>query len=131
MLYPPQGAPIRLTDIAAIREAEGPTKIEHLDRDRSIKLTVNLKEEVALQTAIDTLNTQVIHNLRRELPLGYSVTVSGQAKDLDRTWNSLKWSFLLAVLIIYLLMCSLYESFVYPLSSFSASRPPWRVAYSA
>ena len=114
VLYPPQGAPIRLTDIAAIREAEGPTKIEHLDRDRSIKLTVNLKEEVALQTAIDTLNTQVIHNLRRELPLGYSVTVSGQAKDLDRTWNSLKWSFLLAVLIIYLLMCSLYESFVYP-----------------
>jgi len=40
--------------------------------------------------------------------------VSGQAKDLDRTWNSLKWSFLLALLIIYLLMCSLYESFTYP-----------------
>jgi HAE1 family hydrophobic/amphiphilic exporter-1 len=114
VLYPPQGAPIRLTDIAAIREAEGPTKIEHLDRDRSIKLTVNLKEDVALQTAIDSINTQVIHNLRRELPLGYSITVSGQAKDLDRTWNSLKWSFLLAVLITYLLMCSLYESFVYP-----------------
>jgi HAE1 family hydrophobic/amphiphilic exporter-1 len=52
--------------------------------------------------------------MRRELPLGYSITVSGQAKDLDRTWGSLKWSFLLAVLITYLLMCSLYESFVYP-----------------
>jgi HAE1 family hydrophobic/amphiphilic exporter-1 len=114
VLYPPHGAPIRLTDIAAIGEAEGPTKIEHIDRDRSIKLTVNLQEEVALQTAIDTLNAQVIHNLRRELPLGYSITVSGQARDLDRTWNSLKWSFLLAVLITYLLMCSLYESFVYP-----------------
>jgi HAE1 family hydrophobic/amphiphilic exporter-1 len=114
VLYPPLGAPIRLLDIADVREAEGPTKIEHLDRDRSIKLTVNLKDEVALQTAIDTINAQSIHNLRRELPLGYSVTVSGQAKDLDRTWGSLKWSFLLAVLITYLLMCSLYESFTYP-----------------
>jgi hydrophobic/amphiphilic exporter-1 (mainly G- bacteria), HAE1 family len=114
VLYPPRGGPIRLVDMADIREAEGPTKIEHIDRDRSIKLTVNLQDDVSLQEAIDTLNTQVINNLRRELPLGYSITVSGQAKDLDRTWDSLKWSFLLALLIIYLLMCSLYESFTYP-----------------
>jgi HAE1 family hydrophobic/amphiphilic exporter-1 len=114
VLYPPRGGPIRLADIAEVRAAEGPTKIEHLDRDRSIKLTVNLKDEVALQTAIDTLNAQVIHPLRRELPLGYSLTVSGQAKDLDRTWESLKWAFFLAIFITYLLMCSLYESFTYP-----------------
>lgn len=114
VLYPPRGEPIRLADIAEIRPAQGPTKIEHLDRDRAIKLTANLKDEVALQTAIDTINTQVIQPLRQELPLGYSLTVSGQAKDLDRTWGSLKWSFFLAVLISYLLMCSLYESFTYP-----------------
>lgn len=114
VLYPPKGQPIRLSDIADIRPAHGPTKIEHLDRDRSIKLTVNLKEEIALQTAIDTVNTQVIQPLRRDLPLGYAVSVSGQAKDLDRTWGSLKWAFLLALLITYLLMCSLYESFTYP-----------------
>jgi len=114
ILYPPRGGPIRLADIADIRETEGPTKIEHIDRDRSIKLTVNLKDEVSLQEAIDTLNGQVIDALRRELPLGYSITVSGQAKELDRTWDSLKWSFLLALIIIYLLMCSLYESFAYP-----------------
>jgi HAE1 family hydrophobic/amphiphilic exporter-1 len=114
VLYPPRGRPIRLADIAEVREAEGPTKIEHIDRDRAIKLTVNLKDEVSLQEAIDVLNAQVVNHLRRELPLGYSISVSGQAKDLDRTWDSLKWSFLLAVLITYLLMCSLYESFSYP-----------------
>jgi HAE1 family hydrophobic/amphiphilic exporter-1 len=114
VLYPPRGGPIRLADIAAIREAEGPTKIEHIDRDRAIKLTVNLKDEVPMQQAIDTINAQVLRRVRQELPLGYSVNVSGQARDLDRTWNALKWSFLLAVVVIYLLMCSLYESFSYP-----------------
>jgi HAE1 family hydrophobic/amphiphilic exporter-1 len=114
VLYPPKGQPIRLSDIAAIQAAHGPTKIEHLDRDRSIKLTVNLKEEVALQTAIDTVNAQVIQPIRSQLPLGYAINVSGQAKDLERTWSSLKWAFLLALLITYLLMCSLYESFTYP-----------------
>ena len=39
VLYPPRGGPLRLADIADLREAEGPTKIEHIDRDRSIKLT--------------------------------------------------------------------------------------------
>ena len=66
-----------------------------------------------MQEAIDTVNTQVLRQVRQELPLVH-INVSGQAKDLDRTWNSLKWSFLLAVVVIYLLMCSLYESFTYP-----------------
>jgi HAE1 family hydrophobic/amphiphilic exporter-1 len=114
VLYPPRGGPLRLADIADIREAEGPTKIEHIDRDRSIKLTVNLRDEVPMQEAIDLVNTQVLRQVRQELPLGYAINVSGQAKDLDRTWNSLQWSFLLAVVVIYLLMCSLYESFTYP-----------------
>jgi hydrophobic/amphiphilic exporter-1 (mainly G- bacteria), HAE1 family len=114
VLYPPRGGPLRLADIADIREAEGPTKIEHIDRDRSIKLTVNLRDEVSMQEAIDAVNAQVLRQVRQELPLGYAINVSGQAKDLDRTWNSLKWSFLLAVVVIYLLMCSLYESFTYP-----------------
>jgi hydrophobic/amphiphilic exporter-1 (mainly G- bacteria), HAE1 family len=114
VLYPPRGGPLRLAAIADLREAEGPTKIEHIDRDRSIKLTVNLRDEVPMQQAIDTVNAQVLRQVRQELPLGYTINVSGQAKDLDRTWNSLKWSFLLAVVVIYLLMCSLYESFTYP-----------------
>jgi HAE1 family hydrophobic/amphiphilic exporter-1 len=114
VLYPPRGGPLRLADIADVREAEGPTKIEHIDRDRSIKLTVNLGDQVSMQEAIDTVNAQVLRQVRQALPVGYSINVSGQAKDLDRTWNSLKWSFLLAVVVIYLLMCSLYESFTYP-----------------
>lgn len=111
---PVRGGTVRLADIANVRETDGPTKIEHLDRDRSVKLTVNIKDAVPLQEALDNIETQVLRDMRRELPPGYSLSLSGQARDQDRTWNSLKWSFLLAVIITYLLMCSLYESFSYP-----------------
>jgi hydrophobic/amphiphilic exporter-1 (mainly G- bacteria), HAE1 family len=114
VLYPLRGGPVRLADIATIREAEGPTKIEHIDRDRATKLTVNLHDKVSMQEAIDTVNAQVLHKIRQDLPLGYTINISGHAEALDRTWTSLKWSFLLAVVVIYLLMCSLYESFTYP-----------------
>jgi HAE1 family hydrophobic/amphiphilic exporter-1 len=61
------------------------------------------------------MNRDVIEPIRAKLPLGYSVRVGGRAKDLERTWNALKWSFLLALLITYLLMASLFEAWSYPL----------------
>jgi HAE1 family hydrophobic/amphiphilic exporter-1 len=67
-----------------------------------------------MQEALTTIDTQVLAAVRRELPQGYSLSLSGHARDQERTWNSLKWSFVLAIVITYLLMCSLYESFTYP-----------------
>ncbi len=104
-----------LGDIAEVRPALGPTKIEHIDRDRSVSLTVNIGNELPLQKAIENMKREVIDPMRRTLPLGYSMDVSGRAKDLERTWGALKWSLLLALLITYLLMASLFEAWSYPL----------------
>ncbi len=41
--------------------------------------------------------------------------MSGTADDLTVTYNALKWNFLFALLLTYLLMAALFESFVYPL----------------
>lgn len=114
-IYTPDGQSLQLSDIAEIRSTLGPTKIEHIDRDRSVTLTVNLSEALPLQVAIERMKRDVIEPIRAKLPLGYSVTVGGRAKDLERTWDALKWSFLLALLITYLLMAALFEAWSYPL----------------
>jgi len=114
-VYAPDGRSVRLIDIAEIRTALGPTKIEHIDRDRSVTLTVNLADTLPLQVAIERMRRDVIDPIRAKLPLGYSVEVGGRAKDLERTWNALKWSFLLALVITYLLMAALFEAWSYPL----------------
>ncbi len=114
VLYTPGGRPIRLSSIASVQAAEGPVKIDHTDLDRSIKLTVNLRAAVPMEKAINDIERVVVGPIRAELPLGYSIDLSGQAKDLKVTWDTLKWSFLLSLIIVYLLMCSLFESFTYP-----------------
>ncbi|MBT3433951.1 MAG: efflux RND transporter permease subunit [Nitrospinaceae bacterium] len=114
-LYTPDGRSVQLSEIAEIRQALGPTKIEHIDRYRSVTLTVNLADELPLQIAIERMRREVIDPIRAKLPLGYSVEVGGRAKDLERTWNALKWSFLLALVITYLLMAALFEAWSYPL----------------
>ncbi|MEE9240183.1 MAG: efflux RND transporter permease subunit [bacterium] len=114
-IYTSDGRSVQLSDIAEVRSSLGPTKIEHIDRDRSVTLTVNISDDLPLQVAIERMKRDVIEPIRAKLPLGYSVRIGGRAKDLERTWNALKWSFLLALLITYLLMAALFEAWSYPL----------------
>ncbi|MBI2882042.1 MAG: efflux RND transporter permease subunit [Candidatus Tectomicrobia bacterium] len=114
LLSTSSGRPIRLSSVAEVRPASGPTKIEHIDMDRSIHLTVNMRPDIPLEEAIRNIDRRVVAPIRARLPLGYTIDISGQAKDLKVTWDSLKWSFLLSLIVVYLLMCSLFESFTYP-----------------
>jgi len=43
------------------------------------------------------------------------VELRGTARDLARMWGALEWSFILAMIITYLLMAALFESFSHPL----------------
>jgi HAE1 family hydrophobic/amphiphilic exporter-1 len=108
------GRLVQLSDIASIRPGIGPTKVEHLDLDRAIKLTASIQDDFSLGNMIKLVGDTVIENARKGLPLGYSIGVSGQARSLDEAWDAFKWSFVLAVVVIYLLMCSLFESWTLP-----------------
>lgn len=108
------GRLVQLSDIAAIKPGTGPTKVDHVDMDRAIKLTVNIREGIPLERAVGLIERAAVSQARQALPLGYSIDVSGQARSLVEAWNSLKWSFLLAIIVIYLLMCSLFESWILP-----------------
>src|SRR4029077_19488186 len=44
----------------------------------------------------------------------YHIALSGTADKLRSTWQSLKWNLLLALLITYLVMSALFESWLYP-----------------
>lgn len=109
------GQLVQLSDIAAIQPGSGPTKVDHVDLDRAIKLTTNIREEIPLEEAVSLVDESVVGKARQELPLGYSIDVSGQARSLVEAWNAFKWSLLLALVVIYLLMCSLFESWSLPL----------------
>ena len=109
------GRLVQLSDIAAITPGTGPTKVDHVDMDRAVKLTVNVSEGLSLEEAVSLIEDAAVSRARQALPLGYSIDVSGQARNLTEAWDSLKWSFILAVIVIYLLMCSLFESWSLPL----------------
>ena len=70
-----------------------------------------------LQAAMTAIEDEILEPLRQEGKLGglYRARLSGSADKLTQTLQALIWNFVLAIVITYLLMAALFESFLYPL----------------
>ena len=115
-VYTPGGQLTTLGAIADIALVAGPEQINHIEQNRSIMIRVVPPEEMPIEEAMDIINEQIVTPLKTSGTFGrlYALTISGTADDLVLTYQALKWDFLLALLITYLLMASLFESFLYP-----------------
>ncbi len=115
-IYTPRGQLVPLSAVARVEVTTGPEQINHIERDRAITVRVIPPETVPLETALDALRTEIVQPLvdSGDLAPPYQIQLSGSADDLRRTRQALQWNFLLALVITYLLMAALFESFLYP-----------------
>jgi HAE1 family hydrophobic/amphiphilic exporter-1 len=113
----PDGKLVTLGSVAQVTEVNGPQTINHSERQRTIKIQVTPTEQMPLEAAMETIESDIIGPMRQEGKLGglYQVALSGTADKLAQTGEALQWNLLLALTITYLLMAALFESFLYPL----------------
>ena len=110
------GQILSASSLAKLDVTEGPTQIRHLERIRTVTLQIRPPENIALETAIQKVQQNVINPMvKKGLPPGVRLTMSGTADELNKTWNAMLWNLLIAVAIVYLVMAILFESFVFPL----------------
>ncbi|QDU69166.1 efflux RND transporter permease subunit [Engelhardtia mirabilis] len=112
--YTDAGRLVTLGEVASVTRTTGPQSIRRLERQRSVLLTVNLAPDAALETAIESLENDVFPVFNKELGSAYSLGVGGSADKLQQTLSSLSAGFGLSVLIIYLLLVSLFRSWLLP-----------------
>ncbi len=111
------GQLVPLGVLAEVELASGPEQINHRERQRAITIRITPPPAMALEDAIDRINDAIITPLRQSdlMKPDCMITLSGAADKLQQTWLSFRWVMLLALLITYLLMAALFESWVYPL----------------
>jgi HAE1 family hydrophobic/amphiphilic exporter-1 len=113
----PDGRLVTLGSVADVSVVNGPVEIRHRERQRSIAIQVSPSEQMPLESAMDLIDQKILQPMRDDGRLGglYRVSLSGTADKLNDTGRALWWNFLLALIITYLLMAALFESFLYPL----------------
>jgi HAE1 family hydrophobic/amphiphilic exporter-1 len=113
----PSGHLAPLAAVAKVDYQSGPEQVNRRERQRAITIEVTPPITVPLEAAMDTIRDEILPALRAQglmegLP---EPRLSGTADKLRTTWHSLRLNLLLALLITYLLMAALFESWLYPL----------------
>lgn len=103
-----------LGHLADIEIAAGPARIDHIEKERAIKLLVQVKKASPMQKIINDVENKVLAPTRRTLSQDYGLRIGGSADDLASTEKSLLNSFYYAVGFIYLLLVALFKSFLRP-----------------
>jgi len=110
------GRIVPVEGLADVKITSGPTEVRRTDRTRTVTLQITPKAEMPLQEALELIRDKVVGPVESEgLPDGVSLHLTGTADKLIETWNEMVVDLLLAIVIVYLVMAVLFESFVYPL----------------
>ncbi len=109
--------PVRLDALAVIKPGFGPEQIARRERQRAITIQITPPESMPLEQAVNLLNASIIQPLEASGELGslYQINLSGTADKLRNTWSALWGNFVLAILITYLLLAALFESWTNPI----------------
>ncbi len=110
------GTIVPVSSLAKVELTAGPTEIRHRERQRTVTLEVVPSPRLPLQAAIEQLREKVIAPLEAAgLPPGVKLRISGTADKLTQTAQAMQRDLVIALIIVYLVMAILFESFVYPL----------------
>ncbi len=111
------GSVIQLGDVATVAQRQGPVQVNHVERQRAVSILIQLADDIPLEAAIDRIEEQIVAPLREQGTIGgiYDISMSGAADDLSNLREALLDNFHIAIVLTYLLLAALFQSFTYPL----------------
>ncbi|HXC63380.1 MAG TPA: efflux RND transporter permease subunit, partial [bacterium] len=104
---------VRLSSVSTAQLTEGPAAISRRDRSRSVVITANLGAGAGLGDVLDAAKKVIKAN---PLPSGVTYDFVGQAEDYADLATNMLLAVVMAVVIMYLVLASLYESFITPIT---------------
>jgi HAE1 family hydrophobic/amphiphilic exporter-1 len=102
------GQLVRLDSVARFREALGPAVIGRFDLQYSA--TFFATPTVSLGEAIEKVRAAA-----RDLPIGYRVVFVGEAEQLEKTSTATAFTFMLALILLFMVLASQFNSFLQPI----------------
>lgn len=109
----PMNTMIPLDQIATISRGEGPIRITRENQARVISILANIVGR-DLGSVVTDIKTRIAV-IERGLPSGYFLEFGGQYEDMQEAFIVMAGAFLLAILLVYMIMASQFESFKHPL----------------
>ena len=102
---------VPLASLVRLEESSGPRQLQRFNRRRSIKLSADLAPGYSLGEALDYMTLVIGEEIDDE---ALSVQYDGESREYVESGNLIYYSFLLALLICFLVLAAQFESFIHP-----------------
>ncbi|HDI45884.1 MAG TPA: DeoR family transcriptional regulator [Candidatus Omnitrophica bacterium] len=110
LIHSPLGIEVPLADVAYLSRGLGPSEIHRLDQERTVIVSANIYKRGFSEVVVDI--DRIIAGM--EIPKGYVVRMSGERKEMEESFKSLIFALILAVVLVYMIMASQFESLWQP-----------------
>jgi HAE1 family hydrophobic/amphiphilic exporter-1 len=110
-LRTPAGELVVLRNLVATESGRGPVTIDRKDRQRLVTVTANVSGRDLGSVAADV--QKQLDQIPR--PVGYDLMIGGNFEEQQKAFHELMISLLLALLLVYMVLASQYESLLDPL----------------
>jgi len=115
-IHSASGELVPLSTLVHLSENVGPLQVNHTGQLPSVTISFNLKPGVAIGQAVSSVDKLA----RQVLPATISTSFQGTAQAFQSSFQGLGMLLLMAILVIYMVLGILYESFIHPLTILSA-----------
>jgi HAE1 family hydrophobic/amphiphilic exporter-1 len=107
---------VPLRSVSKLSQDVGPLSVNHLGQLPAVTISFNTKPGVSLGDAVSAVN----RTTREVLPASISTSFQGTAQAFQSSMQGLGMLLLAAMLVIYIVLGILYESFIHPITILSA-----------
>ncbi|MBX3280426.1 MAG: efflux RND transporter permease subunit [Acidobacteria bacterium] len=104
---------VQLDNVVRLEMTSSSSRIDRLDRQRQVSLRANVARGYALADRIEALRAEAASF---NMPVGYSTTLSGRGRELEKTFNEFIFAFLLSIAFMYMILASQFESVIHPVT---------------
>jgi len=109
------GTLVPLETVARLSRTTGPLTVAHLGQLPAVTVSFNLRPGTSLGEAVAAVDRES----RALLPPTVTSSFQGTAQAFESSFRGLGWLLLMAILVIYIVLGILYESFIHPLTILS------------
>jgi hydrophobic/amphiphilic exporter-1 (mainly G- bacteria), HAE1 family len=109
------GQLVPLSNFASLKESASPQSINHSGQFPSVTVSFNSKPGVALGDAVNMVEATA----RRVLPGNMTANFEGTAQAFQDSLKNLTLLLIIAILVVYIVLGVLYESYIHPLTILS------------
>ena len=104
------GSMVQLSNLVSVKEGVAPQSLNHFNRLRAVKVTGTLAPGYAVDEALKAMDRAA----KAALPATAQTDLDGQSREFRKSGQEIYFTFVLALLFIYLVLSAQFESFVHP-----------------